>query len=100
MNRDNFPIAATLVDSSTFMDDFAAGAEDSNGVISIYYQLTALMRKNSLPMGKLASNSEHLRNICRASGLENKHISQVLGVSWDTVRYTPFTDHIEDTDKA
>jgi hypothetical protein len=33
------------------VDDFVAGAED-NGVIALYYQLTALMRKFSFPMGK------------------------------------------------
>ena len=31
MHNDSFPTAAALVDSCTFMDDFAAGAEDSNG---------------------------------------------------------------------
>ena len=100
MHKDSFPTAAALVDSSTFMDDFAAGAEDSNSVITIYYQLTSLMRKISFPMGKLASNSEPLRNIWRVSGLENKSITQVLGVSWDTVRDTIFADHRDVTDKA
>jgi hypothetical protein len=47
LHTDSFPTAAALVDRSTFMDDFVAGAEDDNGVITIYYQLTALMRKNS-----------------------------------------------------
>ena len=51
MHKDSFPTAAALVDSSTFVDDFAAGVEDSNGVIAIYYQLTALMRKISLRWG-------------------------------------------------
>ena len=37
MHKESFPVAATLIDSSTFMDDFAAGAEDSNGLITIYY---------------------------------------------------------------
>ena len=37
------------------MDGFAVGAEDSNGVVTIYYQLTALVREISLPMGKWAS---------------------------------------------
>ena len=59
MHNDSFPTAAALVDRCTFMD-FAAGAEDSDGVITIYYQLTALMQKISLPMGKWASNSEPL----------------------------------------
>jgi hypothetical protein len=40
---DDFPMAGRVVDRNTFMDDFAAGAEDDNGVITIYYKLTALM---------------------------------------------------------
>jgi hypothetical protein len=35
------------------MDNFAAGAEDDNDAITIYYQLAALMRKFSFPMGKM-----------------------------------------------
>jgi hypothetical protein len=70
--KKNFPLAAALVDSSTFMGDFAAGAGYSNSLITIYYQLTAHMRKISLPMGKWASNSEPMRNIWRVSGLEIK----------------------------
>jgi hypothetical protein len=38
------------------MDEFAAEAEDDNDVITVYYQLAALMRKSSFPMGKWASN--------------------------------------------
>jgi len=81
------------------MDDFVAGAED-NGVITIYYQLTALMRKYSFPMGKCASNSELLKNIWRVVGLEIKSVTQVLGVNWDTTRDTLFTDPRDVTDKA
>ena len=33
---DDFPLAAHLVDRNIFMDEFAAGAEDDNGVITIY----------------------------------------------------------------
>jgi len=82
------------------MDDFVAGAEDDNGVIAIYYQLTALMRKYSFPMGKWASNSELFRNIWKVGGLEIKPITQVLGVRWDITRDTLFTDHRDVTDKA
>jgi len=80
MHKDNFPTAAMLVDSSTFMDDFVAGVEDDNDVIAIYYQLTALMRKYNFPMGKWAYNSESLKTIRGVGGLENKSITQVLGV--------------------
>ena len=100
MHKDSFPTAAALVDRSTFMDDFAAGAEDENGVITIYYQLTALMRKFSFPLGKWASNSESLKNIWRVGGLEFKSTTQVLGVNWDTVRDTLFIDPRDVTDKA
>ena len=44
-----FPTAAPLVDSNTFMDDFAAGAENDD-TVTIYYELTALMK---LPLGKM-----------------------------------------------
>ena len=100
MHKDCFPSAAALVDSITFTEDFATGAEDSNDVINIYYQLTAFMKKISLPMGNWASNSEPLKNIWRVSGLENKSISEILGMSWDTVRDTIFADYRDVTDKA
>ena len=100
MHKDNFPTAAMLVDSSTFMDDFVAGAEDDNDVIAIYYQLTALMRKYSFPMGKWASNSESLKTIWGVGGVENKSVTQVLGVNWDTTRDTLFADHRDVTVKA
>jgi hypothetical protein len=93
-------MSAALVDSNTFIDNVAAGANDSNGAIIIYYKLTALMRKISLPMGKSASNSQPLKNIWRASGLEPKPITQVLGVMWDNVRDTLFMYYRDVTDKA
>ena len=34
---DTFPKVAMLVDRSTYMDDFVAGAEDDSNVIAIYY---------------------------------------------------------------
>jgi len=100
MHKDNFPTAAALVDSSKFVDDFAAGAEDSIGVITIYYQLSARMRKSSFPMGKWASNFETSKNIWSASGLKTKSTTQVSGVGWDTVRDALFADHTDVTDKA
>ena len=100
MQKDIFPTAATLVDCSTFMDDFVVGAEVYNSVIAIYYQNTALMRTYIFPMGNWAFNSELLKNIPRVGGLEIKYITQVLGVSSDTTRNTLFPDHRDVTDKA
>jgi len=95
-----FPLASALVDRNTFMDDFAAGADEDNEVISIYYQLTALMRQFSFPMGKWASNSEVLRDIWKSSGTETKEVTQVLGVNWDTRSDTLFIDHRSVLEKA
>jgi hypothetical protein len=100
MCEDSFPTATTLVDRSTFMDDFVAGTEDENDVNVIYYQLSALTRKYSFPMGKWASNSEPLKDIWRTGGLDIKSTTQVLGVGWDTTRDTLYTDHRDVTDKA
>ena len=55
MHKDSFLTAATLVDNSIFTHDFAART-DSNGAITIYYQLIAVMRKINIPVGKWASN--------------------------------------------
>jgi hypothetical protein len=83
------------------MDEFVAGAEDDdNSVVTIYYQLSALMRKFSSPMGKWASNSELLKDIWKVGGLEFRSVTQVLGVNLDTTWDTLFRDHIDVTDKA
>jgi hypothetical protein len=92
-------MAAALVDRNTFMDDFVAGAVDDE-VIAIYYQLTALMRKYSFPMGKWASNSIPLKDIWKVGGLETKPDTQVLGVDWDTTRDALFTDQTDVFNKA
>jgi len=74
------------MDKSTFMDDFAAGAEDENGAIKIYYELTAMMKLINLPLAKWATNAEQLKAIWKAKGqdVETQTQTQVLGVSWDT----------------
>ena len=79
-----FPAAAPLVDSNTFMDDFAGGAENDNGAVTIYYELTALMKLINFPLAKWASNSEQLKAIWRAEGREMEVQTQVLGVNWNT----------------
>lgn len=79
-----FPIAAPLIDSNTYMDDFAAGGESENHVIALYYELTALMKLLSFPLAKWASNSNQLRMIWKAEGQVIEACSQVLGVVWNT----------------
>ena len=79
-----FPTAAPLVDSNKFMDDFAAGAENDKGAITIYYELTVLMKLINFPLAKWASNSEQLKAIWRAEGQEIEVKTQVLGVNWNT----------------
>ena len=51
-HKSTFPTAAPLVDSNTFMDDFAADAENDNDTITIYYELNALMKLINFPLEK------------------------------------------------
>ena len=51
MYKAEFPTATALVDTSTFMDDFAVAAENDDCVTNLYYYL---MKKIHLPMTKWA----------------------------------------------
>jgi hypothetical protein len=84
MYKSKFPTAANLVDSSTYMDDFAAGAENNDGVINLYYELTCVMNQIRLPMAKCVTNSHRLKEVWNANCLEFKEVTQVLGTDWDT----------------
>ncbi len=72
-----FPTAAPLIDSNTVIDDFAAGADNDNCAIAIYYELTALMKLINFPLAKWGSNSEHLKATWRGQDIEIQ--TQVLG---------------------
>jgi hypothetical protein len=61
MYKSKFPTAAKLVDSSTFIDNFAAGAADDDGLINLYYELTSMMNQIRLLMAKWATNSHQLK---------------------------------------
>jgi hypothetical protein len=66
------------------MDDFAAGAEDDNGVIALYYEMNALMKLLNFPLSKWASNSEQMKAIWKAEGQNIEEQTHVLGVNWNT----------------
>jgi len=72
------------MDNSTFMDDFAAGAENDDPVTSLYYELVNLMKQILLTMAKWATNSEHLKEVWRTEGVEFKEVTQTLGIGGDT----------------
>ena len=74
------------------MDDFVAGTEDGNGSISLYYELTALMKTIKLPMAKWATSSEELNAIWRAEGREIQGTTRALGIDWNTESDTLFVD--------
>jgi hypothetical protein len=60
-----------------FMDNFATGAESVNVAVTIYYELTALMKLINFPLVKWASNSEQLKAIGRDEGQEIKEQTKV-----------------------
>jgi hypothetical protein len=61
MCKEEYPKAAHLIAGNMFMDDFVAGADDGNGAISIYYDLSALMKTIKLPMAKWATSCHELK---------------------------------------
>jgi len=79
-----FPAVAPLIDKNTFMDDFAAGAENENGAIKVYYELSSMMKLINLPLAKWATNAEQLTTIWKAEGQSVEARTQVLGVTWNT----------------
>jgi len=84
MYKAEFPTAAALVDNSTFMDDFAAGAENDDCVTKLYDELIHLMNRIRLPIAKWPTNSTHLKDVWRAEGVNFKEVTQTLGIDWDT----------------
>jgi hypothetical protein len=84
MYREKYPTAAPLIDTSMFMDDFVAGMEDGNGAVSLYYELTGLMKTIKLPTDKWATNSEELKEIWKAEGQDIRGMTQALGIDWYT----------------
>jgi len=78
-----FPTAAALADNTTFMDDFATGTENDDGVTNLNYELIYLMNQIRPPMAKWATNSKHLKEVRRTEGVDLK-VTQTLGIDWDT----------------
>ena len=84
MYKAEFPTAAALVGNSTFMDEFAAGAENDDWVTNLYYELIYLMTRIRLPMAKCTTNSKHLKDGWRTEGVDLKDVTQTLPIDWDT----------------
>jgi len=83
-----------------FMDDFVARTEDENGEISLYYELTALMKTIQLPMVKWATNSEKLNAIWKAEGQGIQGMTPALGLDWNTEFDTLSVDPRDILDKT
>jgi hypothetical protein len=80
------------IDKNTFMEDVAAGAEDENGAITMYYELTTMMRLINLPLAKWATNAKLLKTNWKAEGQNVEAQTLVLGVSWDPEADCLYTD--------
>ncbi|KAJ4429280.1 hypothetical protein ANN_26283 [Periplaneta americana] len=98
LHKSTFLSAASLIDNSTFMDDFVTGRQNDNQVISLYYEFTGLMNIFSLPMAKWATNSEQLRCIWEAEDRKIETETQILGGRWDTSSDTLYIDHRDITE--
>jgi hypothetical protein len=100
MCAEEYPNATPLIASNMFMDDFVSGGEDVNGVISVYYELSALMKTISLPMAKWATSCEELKQIWKAESHEIQRTTQALDVDWNTESDTLSVDPRDILDKT
>ena len=86
--REEYPNAAHPLNSNSFTDDFVAGFEDGNGGISIYYEISALMKTIKLPIAKCATSCEKLKGISKAEVQQVQMTTLALGVDWNTESVT------------
>lgn len=84
LHKHEYPMASALVDMSTFMDDFTTSVEDDGQALTLYHEITALFREINLPLSKWATNSKTLKARWRTEGLEDRSVTSVLGINWDT----------------
>jgi hypothetical protein len=66
------------------MVDFAAGAENDDYVINLYYERLYSMNQIRLHMANWATNSKHVKEVWSTEGVDFKEIRQILGMDWDT----------------
>ncbi|KAJ8872961.1 hypothetical protein PR048_026577 [Dryococelus australis] len=81
---ESFPFASAILDRTTFMDGFTACGYDDNYVITLYYELTKLLKNIKLPLAKWVTCLEPLRNIWKIEGREIKSETSIMGVVWNT----------------
>ena len=93
IHHDTYPTAGTLMDRSTYMDDFAASATHDD----IFFEVTSLMNTVHLPMYKWATNSTHLQDICWTQDLPLQTKTQILGTDRETQSDTIHIDHTDIT---
>jgi hypothetical protein len=102
LHSKDYPTAAPLLDRNTYMDDLVFGADDDNQAVTIYYELTGLLRLIKLPLSKWGTNCGTLRSIWAAEGSETRCCTSVLGIHWDSTSdhlYFPLpeiVDHLAD----
>ena len=82
------------------MDVFVAGFEVAKGAISIFYELSALLKTIKLPMDKRATSCEEEKGIWKAEGQEIQRTTQALGVHLNTESDTLSVDPRDIKDKT
>jgi len=100
MCREEYPNSVPLLENNIFMNDFVAGVEGGNGAISIYYELSALMKTIKLPMDKWVTSCEELKGIWKVECQEIQSTTQSSGVDWNTESCTLSVDPGDIKDKT
>ncbi|XP_077504764.1 uncharacterized protein LOC144114732 [Amblyomma americanum] len=106
--EEQFPITASRLQRSLYVDDILMGAENEQAALNLYNEANAIFGAASMQLHKWASNSEKL---CQRFQQDSKGakplgylsgVLKVLGLTWepstDLLTFCPCTDRISTTE--
>ncbi|XP_073841504.1 uncharacterized protein [Musca autumnalis] len=82
---ENFELGARAIKTSFYVDDFLCGAESSEDLAELKYQVTEILKNGCLELDKWHSNHENFRHdkTIKDLNLDDSSITNALGISWD-----------------
>ncbi|XP_064542093.1 uncharacterized protein LOC135431090 [Drosophila montana] len=88
LHVNEFPIGASIVKSSFYVDDLLCGANELIELQNIKHEVTEILRRGHFPLVKWHSNHPAVRNdeSVKDLNLDENAVTSALGVAWDQRR--------------
>lgn len=90
---DRFPVAEKLL-RDLYLDDAVSGSDDPEIACQEITQAKSLLSLCSMPIHKINTNSERVRQFLRETGAQAEFpdVTKVLGITWNPVSDVLYTD--------